>query len=109
MAKHAFGIMQNAPQKGVRYDKYEPWKYNCISVNDDYLEDIVSNFDHIDFYWHTLDVKGKGIAYCGITLIPPYSIEKFIYVIKDISGLSELKELSEKALNKNKWIIHFGL
>ncbi len=45
MAKHEFGIMQDAPQKGVRYDEYEPWKYNCISVNDDHLEDIVANFD----------------------------------------------------------------
>ena len=70
MAKHEFGIMQNAPQRGVRYDEYEPWKYNCISVNDDYLEDVAANFNHIDCYWHTLDVKGKGIAYCGITLIP---------------------------------------
>ena len=109
MAKHEFGIMQDAPQMGVRYDEYEPWKYNCISVNDDYLEDIVANFDQIEFYWHTLDVKGKGIAYCGVTLIPPSSMAGFISVIKDIPALSELKELSEKALGENKWIIHFGL
>ena len=101
--------MQDAPQRGVRYDEYEPWKYNCISVNDDYLEDIDANFNHTDCYWHTLDVKGKGIAYCGITLIPPCSMAGFISVIKDIPALSELKELSEKALGENKWIIHFGL
>ncbi len=109
MAKHEFGIMQNAPQQGKRYDIYEPRKYNCISVDDDHLEDIVGNFDHIDFYWHTLDVKGKGIAYCGITLIPPDSIEAFVDVIKDIPELSELKKLSKKALLENKWIIHYGL
>lgn len=109
MAKHEFGIMQEPPKKGVRYDEYEPQKYNCISVNDDYLGDIVSNFSHIDFYWHTLDVKGKGLEYCGITLIPPCSIQSFIEVIKDISALSELKELSEKALKENRWLIHFGL
>ena len=101
--------MQFPPEKGVRYDKYEPLKYNCISVDDEYLEDIVANFDNIDFYWHTIDVKGSGLAYCGITLIPPLSIRAFIDVIKDISALSELKELSEKALLENKWIIHFGL
>ena len=27
MAKHDFGIMQTAPHKGKRYDKYEPEKY----------------------------------------------------------------------------------
>lgn len=109
LARHEFGIMQNAPQQGKRYDDYEPWKYNCISVDDDYLEGIVENFNHIDFYWHTLDVKGKGIAYCGVTLIPPCSTNAFVDVIRDIPELSELKELSEKACSESKWIIHFGL
>ena len=109
MAKHEFGIMQDAPKQGKRYDKYEPRKYNCISVNDDCLEDIVSNFNHINFYWHTLDALAKGIAYAGITLIPPTSIESFIAVIKDITELNELKDLLEKALVENKWVIHFGL
>lgn len=109
LAKHEFGIMQNDPKQGKRYDKYEPQKYNCISVNDDYLENIIVNFNNIDFYWHTLDVKGKGLAYCGITLIPPMSIQPFIDVIKNVSDLSDLKELSEKALKENKWIIHFGI
>lgn len=30
-------------------------------------------------------------------------------VIQNIVTLSELKELSEKALKENRWIIHFGL
>ena len=101
--------MQNPPEQGIRYDKYEPQKYNCISVDDDYLKDIVSRFNHIDFYWHTLDTKGKGLEYCGVTLIPPESLSEFINVIYDIDGLYELRLLSEKALKENKWIIHFGL
>ena len=101
--------MQNPPKQGIRYDKYEPQKYNCISVDDVYLEDIVSYFNHIDFYWHTLDIKGKGLEYCGITLIPPKSLSEFINVIYDIDGLYELRLISEKALKENKWIIHFGL
>ena len=109
MAKHEFGIMQTAPQKGIRYDEYEPQKYNCISVNDDYLEDIVIDFDDIDFFWHTLDVPGKGIAYCGITLIPPSSMQAFVSVIENISELSELKVLLQKAYTENKWVIHYGL
>lgn len=109
MAKHEFGIMQNPPEENKRYDEYEPQKYNCISVDDDYLEDIVANFDHIDFYWHTLEVKGKGIAYCGVTLIPPYSMNDFLAVIRDIPDLSELQELLKKALVDNKWVIHYGL
>lgn len=109
MAKHEFGIMQEPPQKGQRYDEYDPQSYNCISVNDDYLEDIVMKFNGIDFYWHTLDVPAKGIAYAGITLIPPASIPALITVIENIYGLSELKVLLQNAYHVNKWVIHFGL
>lgn len=109
LAKHEFGIMQTDPTKGKRYDEYEPQKYNCISVDDVYLEDIVDDFNHIEFHWHTLDVKGKGLAYCGVTLIPPCSIKAFVDVIKNIPELSELREVAEKAFIENKWMIHFGL
>lgn len=109
MAKHEFGIMPIAPQKGKRYEEYEPEKYSCISVDDDYIEDIAANFKDTDFYWHTLDVKGKGIAYWGVTLIPPDSIKSFINAIEGNSDLSELVELAEKAGRESKWMIHFGL
>ena len=63
----------------------------------------------IDSYWHTLSVKGKGLSYCGITLVPPGSLKAFIDVLADKSELSELKELLEMALGNNKWVIHYGL
>ena len=50
MAKHEFGIMQELPRQGYRYDEYAPERYNCIVVKDDYLEDIVLDFNDIDFY-----------------------------------------------------------
>ena len=109
MSKHEFGIMQNAPEKGRRYDDYEPQKYNCISVDDDYLEKIVLKLGVIDFYWHTTDVKGKGLAYCGVTLIPPESMQAFADAIDPIYELSDIQTLCTKALKENKWIIHFGL
>ena len=58
--------MMDAPQQGKRYDEYEPWKYACISVDDAYLEGVAERLTSIDFYWHTLSVKGKGLAYCGV-------------------------------------------
>lgn len=109
MARHEFGIMQQDPKPRKRYDEYEPQKYNCISVDDDYIKDFVTNFNHIDFYWHSLDMPAKGIAYTGITLVPPTSLQAFIAVIKDIAELNVLKDLLEKALAENKWVIHFGL
>lgn len=109
MAKHEFGIMTDDPRPGKRYDRYEPWKYSCISVDDNDLESAAKKLNSIDFYWHTLSVKGKGLAYCGIALVPPCSLKAFIDVIADNSELFELKKLLEEALGKNKWVIHYGL
>lgn len=109
MAKHEFGMMQSAPKLGKRYDEYEPQKYRCISVDDDDVETIAPGLNHIDCYWHTLDVPAKGLAYTGITLIPPTSIQAFTAVIKETGKLIALKKLLEKALAENKWVIHFGV
>ena len=109
MSYHEFGIMQTPPKKGKRYDKYEPEKYNCISVDDDCITSILDKLSNIDFYWHTLDVAGKGLSYCGITLIPPSSMQEFINVIDEIPEFTQLKEHLVQALNENKWVIHFGI
>ena len=109
MAKHEFGIMPTPPQKGKRYDDYEPEKYNCISIDDEIIEEIDKALIHIDFYYHTLDVKAKGIAYCGVTLIPPVSLNSFICVIKTNHKLCDLTKLAQTALDEDKWMIHFGL
>lgn len=109
MAKHEFGIMPSAPEKGVRYEEYEPYKFDCISVDDVYLENIVSRFNNINFYWHSLDVPGKGLAYWGITLIPPMSIPDCINIIENINELSELKNIMHRAYSEQKWIIHYGI
>ena len=100
MAKHEFGIMMDAPQPG---------KSDCISVDDDYVEGIAEKLGFIDFYWHTLSIKEKGLAYCGVSLVPPSSLKAFIDVIDDIPKLYGLKGLLEKALGQNKWVIHYGL
>ena len=44
MPKHEFGIMPQAPQAGKCFDKYEPEKYNCISVSDDDLQPCLEPF-----------------------------------------------------------------
>lgn len=100
MAKHEFGIMMNTPRQSERYDEYEPWKYECISVDDKDLEGVVERLSSIDFYWHTLSVKGKGLAYCGVTLVPPCSLKAFIDSIADIPELCELKKLLKRHWTK---------
>ncbi|WP_455528367.1 hypothetical protein, partial [Huintestinicola sp.] len=85
------------------------WHLHSLLFRLDYIENIVSNFNDIDFYWHSLDNPRKGIAYCGITLIPPSSMQAFISVIENYSELSELNILLQKAYSDNKWVIHYGL
>ena len=101
--------MERTPLHGERYDKYEPNKYNCITVHDNYIECILEQSLNIDFYWHTLDVPGKGLAYCGITLIPPTSLKQFIDVISNKKELAELRQLLIQAEAENKYVIHFGI
>lgn len=111
MAKHDFGIMQVKPKKNQRFDEYEPIKYNCISIHDDLIEPILLDLNILDCYWHTLQIKGKGLAYYGITLIPPKSMDKFIEILskKNSVEYNQLITLLKQAKQIDKYIIHFGI
>lgn len=109
MAVHEFAMMPQEPQKGVRFDEYEPQKYACISVPDEAVESILQELSDIEFYHHAVDEPKKGLAYYGITLIPPTSAREFIDVIGDNKDLAKLKALLETALMFDKWVIHFGI
>ena len=109
MAKHEFGIMKSDPVKGHRYDEYEPQKYDCISIDDEYIERIDTDLMVLKCYAHTIDKPINGLAYCGVTLIPPEAIEQFICLIESQTEMVDLRNLLCEALKKNRFVIHFGL
>lgn len=111
MAKHQFGVMEKEPIDTQRFDEYEPYKYNFISIDDDYIEPILVDLKNIDCYYHTLLNKSKGLDYCGITLIPPKSLDTFIKILlcQDNSKYNDLINLAKYAKEFNKYIIHFGI
>ena len=111
MAKHEFGIMQKEPSFYEHYDTYEPQKYNCIAVDDDFIEPIMVNLQGVDCYWHTLQREERGLAYCGITLIPPESMDILIKILllQDKLEYTDLIYLANQAKEENKYIIHFGI
>ena len=111
MAKHEFGIMPNNPLNGERFEQYEPYKYNCISIDDDFIEPIILELENIDCYWHTLQNQGKGLAYCGITIIPPESMDTLIKILylQNKVQYRPLISLANQAKEDNKYIIHFGI
>lgn len=109
MAKHEFGIMKSDPVKGCRYDEYVPQKYDCISVDDECVERVAAELIALKCYAHTLDAPIDGLAYCGITLIPPEAIEQFISLIENQAEMTDLRKLLREALKKNRFVIHYGL
>ena len=109
MASHEFGIMDRTPCSGENYVDYEPEMYNCISVDDELIEKVDRDTQDIMCFWHTIDRPEKGLAYCGITLIPPAALDHMIALVEDRTELSELKELLEKAAREKKFVIHFGI
>ena len=101
MANHEFGIMQNQPMNKERFDEYEPNKYDCIVVDDNFIEPILIDLQKL----------GKGLAYCGITLIPPESMDILIKILllQDKLEYTDLIYLANQAKEENKYIIHFGI
>ena len=101
--------MREDPKCAQRYDEYEPEKYDCIAVDDELVESIDPLWCELEFYWHTRSVPGKGLAYCGITLIPPEVLDACISAIVGMEGVAPLRRLLEQAMVEHKYVIHFGL
>ena len=108
MAEHAFGIMNRLPVHGERYDRYEPEKYACLSIDDAVIEPLLPALERLALYWHSLDVPGKGLGYGGITLIPPAAMETMMGILEG-PALIPLRHLLAEAKAKNRFVIHFGL
>lgn len=121
MSRYEFGIMDITPEKGVRYDEYNPESYTrLISVTDDYFEPFLPLLKG-RLYLHTLDIESDTIEWTGINLIPPETCHSFAEILRTappelspetidgITELLELKNLFKTAYSENKFIILFGL
>ena len=60
MANHEFGIIQNQPMSKEKFYEYEPNKYSCIAVDDNFIEPILIDLQNVDCYWHTLQNPGRS-------------------------------------------------
>lgn len=114
MAKHEFGIIKDL-KKGYEYCEYEPERYSCISVDDDLIEPLMKEFLIMKTYFHNTSKPKFGLNYIGITLIPQESLKQFREIIistkyfNQSPELIDLANLISKAINENKYIIHYGL
>ena len=73
------------------------------------LGEILEPLAETEFFWHTVDVRGKGLACCGITLISPQSAERMLEILPRDEDFLPLIELLEKAVADNSFVIHYGL
>ena len=73
------GMIRN--NQGIIVD-INDFEYSDISViDDDFIEPILIELQNLDTYWHTIQNKNNGLAYSGITLIPPSSIDVLINIL----------------------------
>jgi hypothetical protein len=94
--KHEFGIIDSI-EKNRWYSEYEPVKYNCVSVSDDLIEELITKYNEelmaIKTYFQVTTQPGVGLDYCGVTLIPPESLKQFRDVIIKANSHYQSQEL----------------
>ncbi|WP_316569491.1 short-chain dehydrogenase [Neobacillus sp. YIM B06451] len=111
---HEFGVI-DVLDKQANFQEYNPDKYNCISVHDDIIETLVDRLTSMKTYFHSLGRPEFGLAYYGITIIPPESLSFFYEVVSASSDFKKSEELAELAAKiiqgseERKYMIHYGV
>lgn len=110
-----FGIVDHV-EPGKAYDaSYEPEKYGCVSISDDYLNDWWDRLSVLPSYFHNLNRPEKGLARFGVTLIPPESAREFAEIaasdprLGTSAELRALLEVLRDAARRGKFVIHYGV
>lgn len=111
---HKFGITEDINDKSL-YTNYFPELNDCIVVDDDVILEIVKDLAIMKTYYLFLTRPNFGLAYHGITIIPPQSLSFFLEVIlsnkkiKRFEDTAILCEMIQQAIKSNKYILHFGI
>lgn len=92
---HDFGIIDDVNSKKDYDGEYSPEKYNCISVEDDIICSLSKNLSVMKTYLHSLDRREFGLAYFGITIIPPDSLPFFCNTVTSSVYFKESDELND--------------
>jgi len=83
------------------------------------MDDLIVKYEkelmEITTYFQVTTQPGRGLDYCGVTIIPPESLKQFRDVIIKANNeyqYQELEALIEKisdAIKNDKYIIHYGI
>lgn len=111
---HEFGIIDNHKDLSIYID-YEPKKFNCISVGDNVVSGLMEQLLIMKTYFQTFNRPAYGLAYHGTTIIPPESLSLFYDIVvysnyfKKSADLQELTLIIIRAIEEEKYMIHFGI
>lgn len=111
---HQFGIVNDVdPER--EYVDYQPWRYQSVGVDDELVNQLATGLQALPTYWHSLNRPAQGLAYWGITLIPPESLPALAAAVADLrqvvesAQLAVLAALVADARRQQSTIIHFGI
>ncbi|MGG0724906.1 short-chain dehydrogenase [Bacillus mycoides] len=111
---HDFGIIDDFNYQ-KNYNDYTPEKYHCVSIDDDIISSFNQHLSIMKTYFHTFKNPEYGLAYWGITIIPPESLSIFYEAVtssryfKDSVELTELASKIVQATAEQKYMIHYGV
>ena len=106
---HAFGLMDRPPEPGRDYGVYDPENYVCAWAEDDALNEAAGAVSGMDCCWGALDRPEKGLAWCGVTLIPPESLPVLLAALEGRTALQAVYRLLQRAEQSHQFVIHFGI
>lgn len=114
MIKTEFGIIEDINE--TQSYSYDPDKYHCVFIDDEtYIDDWWNKLLLLKTYFHSLNRPEFGLARYGITLIPPESLPAFQEIVlsdkrlKQDENLVKLAETIQDAIQRNKYMIHYGI
>lgn len=109
-----FGIIEDL-DRHRDYGVYEPARYHCVAIDDDYLDDWWPQLMGMSTYFHSLDRPAQALARWGVTLIPPASLPLFLAIVQadgrwgTDGQLAALTQMIRQAIAADKYMIHFGI
>ena len=108
---HEFGIIEHFSSRIKKYSKYQPEKYNCISIDDDYILPLGEKIYGIKMINPCLNEKCKTLCYYGVTIIPVESLSQFrtVFIEENNHVYNQMISLIDRAIDEQKNIIHYGV
>ena len=102
--------MKKVPALEEMYEKYDlSLCGETAAVEDDEVHALWEHFGSIPCFWHSLQRPAQGLAYTGITLIPPSSAKNLLDRLLQQEQRCSLKGILHDAWEKGCYVIHFGI